>query len=139
MSEPAGVYGPFAHLVGYRLSDFGPDTAEVSLTVEDKHLNRSGILHGGVLTTLIDTACGLAGCHRPPPEPLRRAMTLALTTQFIGPVQAGARLTARATRTGGGRQVFFSACEVRDQDGRLVGRGDGTFRYRSEPREKTRT
>ncbi len=126
------LYGPFAKLVGYELSQWAEDRAVVILTVEDRHMNRSGILHGGILSTLIDTACGYAGCYRAPPTPSRRALTLSLHTQFLGPVQAGAQLSAEARRTGGGQQIFFSSCEVRDGDGRLVGRGDGTFRYRRE-------
>jgi len=126
------LYGPFAEVLGYRLDDWAEDRAVVTLEVGERHMNRSGVIHGGVLTTLIDTACGFAGCYRPPPQPGRRAITLALTTQFIGPVPVGARLAATARRMGGGRQVFFSHCELRDQDGRLVATGDGTFRYRRE-------
>lgn len=126
------LYGPFARLTGYELTTWREDLAIVILGVEERHLNRSGIMHGGVLTTLIDSACGYAGCFRKPPAKKRRAMTLSLNTQFLGAVQAGAHLTAEARRIGGGQQIFFSSCEVRDQDGRLIGRGDGTFRYRNE-------
>ena len=94
-------------------------------------MNRSGLLHGGVLATVIDAACGFAGYYQDPPGQGRRALTLSLTTQYIGPVPAGTRLTTTATRTGGGRTIFFSNCEVRDTEGRLVATGSGTFKYRS--------
>ena len=132
MSEPEVLHGPFAEVIGYDLPEWSEGRAVVSLTVEKRHINRSGVLHGGVIATLIDTACGFSGCYRPPPQARRRALTLSLHTQFLGPVAVGAQLRAEARRTGGGRQIFFSSCEVRDQDGRLVARGDGTFRYRSE-------
>ncbi|RMD62858.1 MAG: PaaI family thioesterase [Alphaproteobacteria bacterium] len=125
-------HGPFATLVGYELTAWHTDEATVALSVTDRHINRSGVVHGGVIATLIDTACGFAGCYRPPPQEGRRAMTLALTTQFIAPAVAGMRITAHARRTGGGRQIFFASCEVRDQDGRLIASGEGTFRYRRE-------
>ena len=131
-SDGPPIHGPFAGLVGYELGDWSEGRAIVTLQVAGHHMNRTGILHGGVMATLIDSACGLAGCYRAPPAPSRRAMTLSLHTQFLGPVLPGTRLTAEATQTGGGRQTFFTSCEVRDQDGRLVGRGDGTFRYRRE-------
>ncbi len=38
---------------------------------------------------------------------------------------------ATATRSGGGRTIFFSSCEVRDAEGQLVATGSGTFKYRS--------
>lgn len=126
------AHGPFAQLIGYTLAEWAEDRAVVTLRVDERHLNRSGIMHGGVLTALIDTACGYSGCYRAPPARSRRAMTLALHTQFLGTVHAGTRLSAVGRRTGGGRQIFFTSCEVRDQDGHLVGRGDGTFRYRRD-------
>jgi uncharacterized protein (TIGR00369 family) len=86
-------------------------------------------MHGGVLSTLIDTACGYCGCYAPEGEAPRRAVTLSLTTNFIGAGQPGQRLTARAQRSGGGKSVFFADCTVADQDGRVVGSGQGTFKY----------
>ncbi len=131
MPAPSHDLGPFAALIGYRVSAWRKDMAEVTLEVEARHMNRTGLLHGGVLATLIDTACGHAGSYRPPPGEGRRALTLALTTEFVGPVAVGAHLTASGRRTGGGRRIYFAHCEVRDQDGRLVATGSGTFRYRS--------
>ena len=131
MSDPLRQQGGFADLVGYALTDWREDYAELSLTVEEKHLNRSGVLHGGVLTTLIDTVCGYAGIYCAEPGQTRRAFTLSLNTQFIGSVELGSRLTAIGCRSGGGQRIFFSSAEIRDQDGRLVGRGDAVYRYRS--------
>ncbi|MDH3472438.1 MAG: PaaI family thioesterase [Rhodospirillales bacterium] len=131
MDDPLRPQGGFADLVGYRLAGWREAEAELTLAVEARHLNRGGVLHGGVLTTLIDTACSYAGCYTPEGATPRRAFTLSLTCQFIASVEAGAVLTARAERSGGGRQVFFARCDVRDQDGRLIGQGDGVHRYRS--------
>ncbi len=133
MSSPLYQHGNFAETIGYRLTDWREDGAEISFEAEARHMNRSGLLHGGVLATVIDAACGFAGCYQAPPGQGRRALTLSLTTQYLGAVAAGARLTATATakRTGGGRTIFFSNCEVRDAEGRLVATGSGTFKYRS--------
>ena len=118
----------FADLVGYRLAVWRDDHAEIVLTLGRQHVNRTGRLHGGVLCTLIDAACGYAGTFAVEGRP-RQALTLALTTQFLAPAHAGAILTATGRRIGGGRRIFFAAAEVHDQDGRLIARGDGTFRY----------
>lgn len=125
--------GNFAELVGYTLTGWGKDSAEISLTVDERHLNRNNILHGGIMGTLIDTACGYSGCYPEPPEPGGRAMTLSLNIQFVAAAAPGARLTAVARRTGGGKTIFFATCEVRGQDGRLFGQGQGTFKYRRRP------
>ncbi len=131
MSTPLYEHGSFADLIGYRLTAWREHEAEISLEVDARHMNRSGLLHGGVLATVIDAACGFAGCYEAPPGQGRRALTLSLTTQYLGPVAAGTRLTATATRSGGGRTIFFSSCAVRDAEGRLVATGSGTFKYRS--------
>lgn len=128
-ADPLRAHGGFADLVGYELTMWEEDVAEVALTLAERHLNRSGVMHGGVLTTLIDTACGYCGCYAPPGEPPRRAVTLSLTTNFIGAGRPGQRLTARAHRSGGGKSVFFADCTVMDEAGRVVGSGQGTFKY----------
>lgn len=127
--DPLRSHGGFADLVGYTLETWEPELAEVTLTVDARHLNRSGVMHGGMLTTLVDTACGYSGCHAAEGETPRRAFTLSLTTNFVGAAQLGQRLVARARCTGGGKSIFFADCEVRDQDGRMIGTGQGTFKY----------
>jgi len=111
MSErPSHLETPvgFGKLVGYRLTRWRPDEAELELALEPRHLNRSNVPHGGVIATLIDTACGFAGCYSAEPGRRRRAVTLALNTSFIGQAEANTTLTAKARRTGGGQTVFFA-------------------------------
>ena len=131
MDDPLKPHGGFADLVAYSLGAWREDEAEMHLEVDARHLNRSGVLHGGVLTTMMDAACGYAGCYSPEPGMPRRAFTLSLNCQFVGAAEVGARLTARARRTGGGKQIFFARAEIVDQDGRLIAQGEGVFCYRS--------
>jgi len=133
MSDPIRKKGGFGDLVGYELTLWEADRAEVSLTLDARHMNRSAVMHGGVLTTLIDTACGYAGTYGPPDAPPRRAFTLSLDAQFIGAARSGERLVAKAERSGGGRSIFFSSCRVLSADGRLIGQGSGTFKYITKP------
>ncbi len=130
MLDPLRHSGGFADLVGYRLVAWRESYAEIAVTLGLEHLNRSGVMHGGVITTMIDAACGYAGCYSANPEPPLRAFKLSLETQFVASAEAGSTLTVKAEKTGGGRKVFFSRAQVVDQDGRLIGQGSGTFRYR---------
>ncbi|MDF2764696.1 MAG: protein involved in aromatic compounds catabolism [Rhodospirillales bacterium] len=125
---PESELSGYARLIGYRLSRWEPDFAEIVLELGSQHENRGGIAHGGVLATLIDTACGFAGCWAPPGQ-TRAAVTLSLTTQFLAPAKSG-RLIATGRRVGGGRSIFFATAEVRDAEGTLLARGEGVFRYR---------
>ena len=121
--------GAFARLTGYRLTHWREGEAEVEVTLDERHTNRSGVLHGGMLTTILDAACGYAGTYSADPAQPRRAFTLSITCQFIKAARQGDHLKARAWISGGGKSVFFSRCEVRDQDGALIGQGDGVFKY----------
>lgn len=133
IADPNRVRGGFADLTDYHLAAWRENEAEVTVLVSHQHLNRSGVMHGGMLTTLIDTACGYSGCYSADPGQPLRAFTLSLTCQFISTAKAGAQLTARAVRKGGGRSIFYASCEVTDDQGRLIGQGEGVFKYITRP------
>jgi uncharacterized protein (TIGR00369 family) len=119
-------------LLGIGLTKWSPDRALVEMEIAPHHLNRSGLLHGGILATLLDTALGYAGCFMAEPGEVRRTLTLSLTTNFIASVKAG-RLRTEGRRTGGGKTIFFAEGEVRDADSRLIATATGTFKYLSGP------
>ena len=129
MKDPIRSKGGFGDLVGYELTLWEPERAEVTLTLDERHMNRSGVMHGGVLTTLIDTACGYTGTFSPDEGSTRRAFTLSLDSHFVSAARKGDTLTATASLSGGGKSIYFAVCEVRAGDGRLVGRGSGVFKY----------
>ncbi len=118
----------FQTLIGYRLVLWERDRAALEYDVAPAHLNRAGLLHGGVIATLLDTVSGFAGCWCPVPGRVRRALTLSLTVNYLGPVRSG-RVRAEGRRTGGGRTIFFTAAEVLDDAGRVAAMATGTFRY----------
>ena len=119
--------------LGFRLVEWASDRAVMELDIAEKHLNRSGVLHGGVLATLIDAVCGYCGVWRPADEPPAKALTLTLTTNFMGQVREGT-VRASALRKGGGRKIFFAAGEVTDAQGNVLAMGEGSYRIRgSDP------
>lgn len=120
----------FRQLVGYRVSEWRDGEAAIVLTIGPRHLNRGGVLHGGVIATLIDAAGGYAGCFCGRPGRVRRSITISLSTQFLAPVTTGV-LTARGRVRGGGKRIFMSTVEVHDGDGTLVALGEGVYRYKS--------
>jgi uncharacterized protein (TIGR00369 family) len=126
---PESELSGFARLIGYRLVRWEPDYAEVVLELGSQHLNRGGVAHGGALTSLIDTACGYAGCWGAAGREPRSRDAFA-HHQLLAPAKSG-RLTATARKTGGGRGVFFASAEIRDAANGLIAHGDGVFRYRN--------
>ena len=55
----------FAQLIGMKLVNLQPDEAVISIEMRDDLRQPSGVLHGGVTATLIDTAMeiGRASCR----------------------------------------------------------------------------
>ncbi|MFD2206248.1 PaaI family thioesterase [Kiloniella antarctica] len=118
----------FGQHIGYSLSDWTEGQATVSLAIDTCHLNRAGIMHGGVLATLIDTACGYAIIHNPDPTKIRKAVTLSLSTQFTSAANVGDHLKAVGVLKGGGKHIKFLSCEVHNQEGQLVGQGEAVMK-----------
>lgn len=118
--------------IGHRLVQWEPALAVLELEIGRHHLNRGGVIHGGVLATLIDAVCGFAGCYSEDPAERRGAITLSLTVSFTGQVSEG---TVRAVgrRKAGGRRIYFATGEVFGPDGELIAMGEGSFRVRSGP------
>lgn len=118
----------FARLLGYRITAWSKGRAEVEMALRPEHLNRAGLPHGGLLTTLLDTVSGYAGCYCAIPGHVRRTLTLSLTTNYIGQAR-GNHLRAVATVVGGGRKIFFTNAELFDVYDNLIAFSTGTFRY----------
>jgi uncharacterized protein (TIGR00369 family) len=126
----------FHELIGYRQVEWTRERVVLELEIGPRHLNRSGVVHGGVLSALIDIAASLSGCWTEDPRQRRRTMTLSLTTNFTGQARAGViRATGRVLASGD--RIYTGSAEVRDAAGKLLAVGQGTFRYRSLPTSGT--
>jgi len=120
----------FHQVLGYRQVSWSQDEAVIELDVQACHLNMAGVLHGGVLTALLDVVLAEAGTYCPYPGRVRKAITLVLNTTFTGQCSGGV-IRAIGKRRAGGTRIFNSSGEVRDQDDRLLAIGEATFRLRS--------
>jgi len=124
---------PFADHLGFVVLERKRGFCRLAYAVRADHLNRSRVLHGGVLLALIDHAAGLADSWTEPGEEPRLSMTVDLDCRFAGPATPGARVIASARVVGGGRSLFFAQTEIHDEGGRLVAFGSSTHkRQRSE-------
>lgn len=120
----------FRNLIGFRMLDWRPDYAVIELEIAPHHLNRSKVLHGGVITTLIDCVCGYAGCHCTRPGHVRKAVTLSLTASFTGQASNGI-IQAIGRKRAGGRRIFAASAEVINNKGEVIAIGESTQRYRT--------
>ncbi|MDF0751639.1 PaaI family thioesterase [Marinobacter sp. 71-i] len=120
----------FHNLLGYRQVSWDESEAVIELELAPQHLNLGGVVHGGVLTSLLDVVLAEAGTYCPYPGRMRKAITLSLTTTFTGQCSGGTiRVTGR--KRAGGTRIFNSSGEVHDDQGNLLAIAEGTFRLRS--------
>jgi uncharacterized protein (TIGR00369 family) len=90
----------------------------------------TGVLHGGVITTLIDSACGLAAVSAP--EVPRRVATLDLRIDYLRPATPRRMVFARAEVYKLARDIAFLRAEAYQDDAQdLVAAATGTFMFTS--------
>ena len=76
-----------------------------ALVVDERHLNPAGIVHGGMLVTLVDHAIATVAWESAGRKP---CVTVTLDTQFIGAVRPGDFVEARAEVTGRTSSMVFA-------------------------------
>jgi uncharacterized protein (TIGR00369 family) len=120
---------PFYRWSGIELVDAQPGQAEVAFEAGSEHVNLQGLVHGGMLATLADTAMGLA--VRTVLEPGRRHVTVQLGVEFLSPGRRG-RIVARGRTVKIGRQLGFAEADVVDAGGHLLARARATLSVTAE-------
>ena len=117
-------------MIGHRVAYWRPGFVEMTLGVRKDLCNANGLLHGGVLMTLLDGASGLACTFNDSATARRLSVTLAFTTQFIKAAREGDELRILgAWRPSTSQSTFACETEIYDQIGDLIATGAGTFRY----------
>jgi uncharacterized protein (TIGR00369 family) len=87
---------PFSHAIDMRLHQAENGFAVLSVPYDKRLVGDpvTGVLHGGVITALLDTACGWAVMVAP--AELRSTATLDLRIDYMRPATAGDAVFARA-------------------------------------------
>jgi len=102
---------PYARLIGLELGAMKPGEASLHLAIRDELKQNQGVVHGGAVASLIDTAAAFAVVTRL--ESGERVTTTDLTIHYLRPITSG-RLTATARIIRGGRRLFVLSVEVRN-------------------------
>ena len=115
---------PFAKLIGMKLVDLRPDEAVISIEMRDDLRQPSGILHGGVTATLIDTAMAFAVRTRLPVD--EATATIDLTVHYLRPHITGIfTCTAKVVRAG--KRIFTVSAEVHNEEEKLIATAISTY------------
>jgi len=117
---------PVAALLGMEIDDVADGQATFALTPHESHFNPIGVVHGGVLCTVLDTVLGCA-VH----STLQAGWaytSIDLNVSYLRPVtlETG-RITFVGTVVKRGRRVSYATAEARDAVGTLVATATGSL------------
>jgi uncharacterized protein (TIGR00369 family) len=128
MSETL-INNPFIDLLGVQIEHWEDGYVRARLNLQADHQNRSGVIHGGILTTLLDHVGSFSGLYCTTPGHARFCVTLSLTCNFVGQSKSGS-IVAAGRRTAGGRNIYFAQSEILDLAGSVLATGTSVHRYR---------
>lgn len=109
----------FSVLMGIEIVTCTPQEVVCTMVVTEEMSNRNGVLHGGALMTLSDTAAGTASFISSPAEISNT--TVEAKTNFIRPVKLGDTVTARCEPVHVGRATSVLQVTMTRGDGKVVG------------------
>ncbi|AYB46959.1 PaaI family thioesterase [Paenibacillus lautus] len=112
--------------LGCKLASASPEAVVVTLDAQPHHMNMMGIVHGGVLSSLMDNAMGIAVMLERPGE---STVTSNLNVHFVMPARAGT-LTVTASIVHQTHRSVTTECRITNDKGELVAIGTGSFRVK---------
>lgn len=117
-----GRLGGWVEAMGLVMTKATAEEVIAEWTVEEKHCQGYGIVHGGVHAGVIETVCSVGAAVFSMPEG-RSIVGLENTTSFLRAVRAGAKLTVRATPLIRGRRSQVWEATITGSDGKAVATG----------------
>lgn len=108
----------FAELLGIGVVTATPDLVVLEMPVTPELANRNGVLHGGAIMSLADTAGGTATFLNIPEG--RSTTTLDSKTNFLRPIRIGDTARARCEPLHRGRTIHVWQTTVTRSDGQVA-------------------
>ena len=115
---------PIASLLGMAATSVEVGDVVFTCLPDESVYNPIGVVHGGLVCTLLDT---VAACAVHSTLPADVAYTsIEIKVSYLRPVRAGVRLTAHGWVTKPGRRAAFAEADVRDPSGVLLATASST-------------
>ena len=96
-------------IIGASLTRVSPGEVEIELPFLDDLTQQHGFLHAGIVTTIVDTACGYAAMTLMPGD--ATVLTIEYKVNFVSPA-TGKRMIARGRVTKPGRTITVCTGDV---------------------------
>ena len=95
--------------IGATLVETGPGTATIELPFQPELTQQNGFIHAGIVTMIVDTACGYAAFSLMPPT--AAVLTVEYKVNFVSPA-VGEKFIARGRVLKPGRTLMVCQGEV---------------------------
>ena len=115
----------FNQLIGLKREFAEDGVSRLVLPVNPQLFNNFGVVHGGVLMSMLDSTMTAAALSRFDFE--RLVVTVDLQTQFVKVGQGV--LTGHGKVVGGGKSLAFCEGRIEDAGGELVAKASAVFKY----------
>jgi uncharacterized protein (TIGR00369 family) len=113
---------PALQTMGIAINYLGPGTAGLKMVCEHKFANHLGLIHGAVISALIDNAMGYSI------ESLGlRCVTLDMNLNYILPIYEGTDVRVEGYVLHAGKKTAVTEASVYTNTGKLAAKGRGTF------------
>ncbi len=122
---------PFIGAQGFVFERIGGGESSMSLVPRADQLNSFGVVHGGVVMTMLDVAMALAARSGDMDEGhvnVRGAVTVEMKTSFMAPCPAVGKLMAHGMLLKRTATLAFTEARVEDEAGNLCAHATGTFK-----------
>jgi uncharacterized protein (TIGR00369 family) len=123
----------FPRLLGIEIDSVEEGRAVLSVEVRTELKQLQGVMHGGAIASLIDTAVAFAIVGASEPED--RFTTVEMKVNYLSAIREG-RVTAEARLIRDGRRIIVAECDVFDDKGRLAAKGLLTYIRLNERQSK---
>jgi uncharacterized protein (TIGR00369 family) len=121
-------HSPHAAALGIGLASIGTDEAVLAMPFKEELVTIGDVVHGGAISTLIDTAAMAAAWASDEVPESPAGATVALSVNFVSAARSS-DLTAEAKVVRRGRELSFCEVSVTDADEKLVAHGVATYRF----------
>lgn len=116
--KPVEHTGPFLGQNGPLYCKKADGKPVLGIRIEERHTNMRGIVHGGMLVTIADSALGTVLYNsRKPPQPM---VTVSLTTDFIESAYPGDWVEAHVDVLRIGNRLAYANCYLQVGERRIL-------------------
>jgi 1,4-dihydroxy-2-naphthoyl-CoA hydrolase len=130
--DPRGLKSHFDGLIGTEWLSDDPEDARARVPIRDDLRQPVGLMHGGVMSTLVESVCSRATALTVMGDGMA-AMGQSISVSFIRPITSGhAEVKAQARHRG--RTTWVWDAEVLNADGKLCALAQMTIAVRPLPK-----